>query len=116
MQVKVKVYIAGSQTGPGDVGHYGNEPCDEQHMHYTLESATINLMHLNRILRRGPPKQAPMAMRGKPCLAIVTFETASAEKTRKGLHSNRVIDVSHADRLTSNTVSPRKQCKSQNSI
>ena len=33
-----------------------------------------------RILSKGPPKQAPIAILGKPCLAIVTFDTASAKK------------------------------------
>ena len=34
-------------------------------------------MSIIRILRRGPPKHAPIAIRGKPCLAIVTLATAS---------------------------------------
>ena len=39
-------------------------------------SICVSVCH-TRILSRGPPKQADIAMRGKPCLAIVKLEMAS---------------------------------------
>lgn len=32
------------------------------------------------ILSRGPPKHAPIAIRGNPCLDMVTLETASVDR------------------------------------
>ena len=39
---------------------------------------------MKRILSKGPPKQAPIAIRGNPCLAIVRLETASEERNTIG--------------------------------
>ena len=39
-------------------------------------SICVSVCH-TRILSKGPPKQADIAMRGKPCFAIVKLEMAS---------------------------------------
>ncbi len=43
----------------------------------------IIIIITNRILSKGPPKQAPIAILGKPCLDMVTLDTASAAKSNK---------------------------------
>ena len=51
-------------------------------MHIQIQTTPI-ARYYKRILSRGPPKHAPIAIRGKPCLAIVTLATASNIKNYK---------------------------------